>query len=455
MKFINYSLFFSFLQRRMLFFLAVILFNLGCNKNESGNEQKNGSDQKIITQVQSIEVFSGRNRVKLNLILSDPENGWARIFWDDGKDSVQVVVKEQEGKDTIPVVIENLDEGIYDFIVYLNDSEGNSSVGTKVFGTVYGDSYEASLLNRGTDDIEVNDGIIIINWEEAGLDILGTELMYDDALEISHSQIVLPNEETTEVAAYFIGSHTLKYRSFYLPKKEAIDTFYTAFQSITLVEPKLLWDGDAANGNSVMKLTNIDGDGTISVVDDPIYGSIFEYYKPVSCHRCEHHGVNGFQAQEEDDIYIGWRFKINIEKEVTTNAIFQWKAYGDNMLQNYPIVLKTKEGMLKLEQYNPGDNGTKELANVWSVPLVVDEWHTIVLRIKVSREKEKGFIEFWYNGTKQVLHTGTTRFYCRTLDAEYCDPKWGVYGADDFEVTLWVNALHIANSYDLVAPEKE
>ena len=451
MKFKYNCISFSPPQSLILFLLLVFLFSLGCNKDDGKEGGK--SDQTIVNKAESVEVFPGRNRAKLNLILFDSVNGWARVFWNNKRDSIQVEVKEHAGKDTISVLIENLNEGIHDFVVYLYDTEGNSSKGIKISGTVYGDSYEASLSNRSIRTIEVNDGIININWEEANLDVLGTELIYSDLFEIAHSIIVRPNEETTEIIDYFFGSE-VKYRSFYLPKENAIDTFYTAFQSIIPVEPKLLWDGDASKGNSVMKLLNVEGNGTISVTDDPTYGSVFEYYKPVDCHRCEHHGVNGFQAHEGDDIYIGWRFNINIKEEVTTNSIFQWKAYGDNMLQNYPIVLKTKEGRLKLEQYNPGDNGTKALAEVWSVPLIVDEWQTFVLRIKVSREKEKGFIELWHDGIKQVLHTGTTRFYCRTLDAEYCDPKWGVYGADDFEATLLVDALRIANFYDLAAPEK-
>ncbi|HET9571680.1 MAG TPA: DUF4998 domain-containing protein [Bacteroidales bacterium] len=442
----------------MKWFMWLVLFCcLSCSNNET--EDPIVKENVVVNPVQSVQIFPGYNRAKLKLNLSNTVKGYARIFWNDRSDSLQVPVNENPGKDSIVVIIGNLNEGINIFKTYLYDSKGNKSTGISTPGTVYGYTYSQTLVARNLKSAFLTHGVVYLNWLESPIGALGTEINYRDSSGVTCSKIVLPSETITDIHRLDAGSISLVCRTLYKPVSNAIDTLHTDFTPIFPInttpafEPKLLWDGDASKGNSVMKLTNIDPGGAISVENDPVNGSVFKYFKGVGCHRCEHHGVNGFQAKVGDDFYIGWRFKINIDPAVVTNAIFQWKAYGDSMLQNYPIVLKTKDGLFQLEQYNPGVSGNV-LTSVWSTPIVVNAWQSVVLRISVSKDVEKGFIEFWYNGVKQTLKNGTTRFYCRTFDAEYCDPKWGVYGADPFEVTLWVDALRIANVYELAAPER-
>jgi hypothetical protein len=136
---------------------------------------------------------------------------------------------------------------------------------------------------------------------------------------------------------------------------------------------------------------------------------------------------------------------------IGTNAVFQWKAYGNNMLQNFPIVFSTTtNGNLHLMHYAPGGAGTE----VWKTTLKINTWNRFVLRLKISRDGNIGFIEFWYNGEKQNLTGNSQRYYARTLDAEYCDPKWGVYGGDIESITNYVGGLRIATTYELALPQK-
>src|SRR5207248_3261663 len=94
------------------------------------------------------------------------------------------------------------------------------------------------------------------------------------------------------------------------------------------VQGTLLWDGDASKGNTVWKVAqNIEGTGDISVINDPTYGPTWKFNKPLGSHRTESHAAKTFQAQEGDDIYIGWRCKISMPPKINTNAVFQWKAY--------------------------------------------------------------------------------------------------------------------------------
>ncbi|MFB6454559.1 heparin lyase I family protein [Chitinophaga sp. Hz27] len=209
----------------------------------------------------------------------------------------------------------------------------------------------------------------------------------------------------------------------------------------------LLFNGDAALGAAnVWKVLNFEGNGTITVDTDAVYGQVWKFYKPAGSHRTEGHGAKNFQAAEGDDIYIGWRSKLIIPANQNTNAVFQWKAFGSTqpMLQNYPIVLSTNSSnVFHLMHYAPGKIGTE----VWNTPLSSGVWNSMVMHLKVSRDSSIGFIEFWYNGVKQTLVNGTQRYYGRTLDADYCDPKFGVYGGDPADITNYVQGIKIASTY--------
>lgn len=221
------------------------------------------------------------------------------------------------------------------------------------------------------------------------------------------------------------------------------------------IEDAVLWDGDAAKGfAATMLLANYDpaGVGSITTVTDPVYGYKFVFDKPAESRRVEAHGVKGFRAAEGQTIYIGWVSKVTLPANETCNAFFQWKAYGSGMMQNYPLVIKSLAGELVFEQYNPGENGKNVRNTVWKTPIVTDQWHSYVIKIHVTKDVTKGYIEFWYNGKQQTLSNGTKRFYCRTLDAEYCDPKWGVYGAKNVYMKNEVARLKIGTTYKSVKP---
>src|SRR5947209_4316780 len=137
----------------------------------------------------------------------------------------------------------------------------------------------------------------------------------------------------------------------------------------TLPANTVLWNGDAVNGTGVWKVAhNIDGSGTITTPTDPVYGLVWDFYKPAGSHRTEAHGAANFTAQEGDDVYIGWRSKLTIPAGQNTNAVFQWKAYGSAfpMLQNYPIVVSTDtHNHLHVMYYSPGKIGHE----IWKTSL--------------------------------------------------------------------------------------
>jgi hypothetical protein len=113
------------------------------------------------------------------------------------------------------------------------------------------------------------------------------------------------------------------------------------------------------------------------------------------------------------------------------------------------VLSTTSNGILHLMHFAPGKIGTE----VWKTPLTRNVWNSIVLRIKVSGDDTVGFIEFWFNGVKQTLVNGTQHYSARTLDGDHCDPKFGVYGGDDADITNYVHALKIADTYAAAAPD--
>jgi hypothetical protein len=209
----------------------------------------------------------------------------------------------------------------------------------------------------------------------------------------------------------------------------------------------LLWDGNATNGTGVFKILNIEGTNgsSVTAVDDPIYGKVWRFYKALDDHRCEEHGASGITPTIGQTYYIGWRTKLVLPTTANLNAIFQWKAYGTPMLQNFPITIAPGTGNLSLNQYNPSTAGGHTF--LWSTPVVTNAWVSHVLAISVSDQNYGGYIEYWYNGAQQTFATGTNRFYCRTFDGTYVDPKWGVYGGDIYTVYNYVSGLKIGTTY--------
>jgi hypothetical protein len=221
----------------------------------------------------------------------------------------------------------------------------------------------------------------------------------------------------------------------------------------------LIWTGNPADGTSVFKLLNLeDSSGnsqpnpspngsSITTSTDPTYGPDFQFYKAANDKRAEAHGAAGFNAAIGNTYYIGWRFKVN--STVEDNAVFQWKAYGTPMTQDFPIVLSFNQNdQLQLEYYAPGI-----VQNVlWTHAESANICNTVVIAINVESDTT-GTINFWFGGVEQNLAGGGTTYTgARTFDGTSVDPKWGIYGAVGTQVTDDVTDLAIGTTYADVAP---
>ncbi|ANH79992.1 hypothetical protein A8C56_02480 [Niabella ginsenosidivorans] len=230
--------------------------------------------------------------------------------------------------------------------------------------------------------------------------------------------------------------------------RKATDEQSIASANGTLGALSLLFDGDASLGSAnVWKDINIEGAGTVTTINDETGTLCWKFLKPSGSHRTEGHGAKNYQAAAGDEIYIGWTSKLYMPLTLKTDAVFQWKSYPTGTAANHPIMLRTRSGNLELQYFD-----SSHVAYVpWSIPLSTSTWQQFVLRMNLSYSAATGYIELWYNGVKQTFSNGSQRYYCRTMDADYCDPKWGVYGGDDAQATHIVKGIRIGTSYADVA----
>ncbi|MGY1495209.1 heparin lyase I family protein [Streptomyces sp. QTS52] len=211
----------------------------------------------------------------------------------------------------------------------------------------------------------------------------------------------------------------------------------------------VIWDGDASRGTGIFANigSNCAAPGGVTAVDDSARGKVWRYHKPAGSNRCESRGItvsgDEYTFTNGSTHYLGWASKLS--STVDNNAIFQWKSYGDHQ-QNWPVVLKMISGRLTMIQRQP--DGT--VHTIWSTPVSAGAWNRVAVGLHLSDETLGGWVELWFNGTKQTFSNGTQRWNCRTFDSEN-HPKWGVYGAEPSSMDHYVDALKIGTSYADVA----
>ena len=230
--------------------------------------------------------------------------------------------------------------------------------------------------------------------------------------------------------------------------------------SATLAAPSatasLIWDGNPSEGTGVFKAIgtgNCIGEGSSQILtaSDATYGTVWRYHKPTDSNRCENHGVSnsgsGVVFNEGSTYYLGWRYKVSTT--ANNNANFQWKSYGTGHQQNFPVVIKNVDGQAKLMHTEPGGASTY----IWSGSISSGSWNEVVLALHLSKTDTVGWIEFWWNGTKQTLLGGSQRYYARTYDTgDHNCPKWGVYGGMGTDMSNYVHSLKIGTTHADVAP---
>lgn len=235
-----------------IFLLGMGFLISSCDKMEDGYmEFTKGGEKIYLGKADSVRTFSGRNRIKVSwLLLSDPKINKSVIYWNEKADSAIVNVQRTKGVDTISVLLNNMLEQTYNFEIYNYDAAGHSSIKGQAIGTVYGDNYANSIINRSFEKAvyEASSKSVNINWYGGASEAVEVEMIYTDVdgvqRTIKNYRTVLPTNPlnpytfpmVTNMPQYKKGT-TFKYRTGYLPKEKAIDIFYTAYTTVVLVFP--------------------------------------------------------------------------------------------------------------------------------------------------------------------------------------------------------------------------
>lgn len=171
-------------------------------------------------------VLPGYNRMLLTWMNSaDPKVTRAKIYWNNGSDSIEVPISP--AMDSIKIPFNSMPEGPYIFEIYTFDKEGNRSVKAEAIGRVYGDVYKSRLLSRPINDATVvNDSLNILWGGLSDTTIIGTEVTYTDNLNRPRKFFVDKSILLSMNPNFPRG--TIEYRTVYLPPN-SIDTFFTAW----------------------------------------------------------------------------------------------------------------------------------------------------------------------------------------------------------------------------------
>ena len=209
----------------------LLLLGAACSKMDDYREKFTDGRERLYTgKADSVKVFPGKNRVLLQwLYVADPKVKKAKVFWNNRRDSSSVDIKRTSGVDTIRLMISNLPEGSYNFEIVSYDADGNPSVTVTRGGVVFGESYQATLLNRLIKKAEIKPGYAEITWYNADQYMFVTELKYTNQNNDIITSRILPGMDTAKLWAYKAGTK-FEYRTLYLPDSLCIDTFYTAWQ---------------------------------------------------------------------------------------------------------------------------------------------------------------------------------------------------------------------------------
>ena len=179
---------------------------------------------------------SGRNRVQLVWPKGvDKSIVTAKVYWNSYADSIVVDIASVPG-DTVKVMVNDLMEKSYTFVIRTFDAQGNKSVPVEVNGGSFGTRYQSQLLTRPVNSTLINAaGKLTINW--GGADIANgayaSEVKYTDVSGVVKTQIfpviVKGREEKITEISDMLANTNYQFRTIFRPDSLSIDKFLTSY----------------------------------------------------------------------------------------------------------------------------------------------------------------------------------------------------------------------------------
>ncbi|MCD9014849.1 DUF4998 domain-containing protein [Parachryseolinea silvisoli] len=212
--------------------LLVVMLIACSDMNDLHQEYLDRGEVIYAAKADSVAPHSGRNRVEFEVFVKSQRITTARFFWNDYKDSSDLII---EGQGVFRKMLDNLEERRYIFQLVCLDEFGNRSLPVELSANVYGEQYQAQLVNRsvGSTSIDVQ-GKVTINWGSAVDGAVAIEVSYTDLAGNSKLQS-FPADLPTSVITDLKPDMGYEYRTVYKPDSTGIDSFFTDYSQSTLL----------------------------------------------------------------------------------------------------------------------------------------------------------------------------------------------------------------------------
>lgn len=179
----------------------------------------------------TIFFVAGKNRIEANYTISKAPNvSSINIYWNGNRDSLITKIELSTAVSAGRIILDNLEEKSYTFLVQLEDKYGHRSLKSTGFGTAYGENFQNSLSGRRISNMQSNEEGGVVEWDISQEGLVFNEIMYKDKQGNTQKLRIEPGERSLFCPNAANGS-TIDYRSAYIPEELSIDTFFTAWKN--------------------------------------------------------------------------------------------------------------------------------------------------------------------------------------------------------------------------------
>ncbi len=219
---------------RGLLLLLIIFVSACSDMNDMHDIYLKDGEKIYVGRIDSLKSFSGNERVLIQYWITDPRVKSLHLLWNQRRDSVVVQVPTHDPTDPIEVIIGDgngtIKEGDHSFFIYSYDSKGHRSIVYETLMSVYGERYQASLTNRPIRSIDLKeDNKLSVRWSGSiSSDEVGIQMSYSDKNNNLKNSFI-PSETLANPVIFddIDVTKSISYKTMYVPKATAIDTFYT------------------------------------------------------------------------------------------------------------------------------------------------------------------------------------------------------------------------------------
>lgn len=180
-------------------------------------------------KVDSLVALPGNERILIWGILEEGYNiDEIVVSWNDGQGMQAFPYsKSSKDRDTLELMVEDLEEGNYEFQVFSRDHDGNQSIPVVLFGTAYGEIYRSNLVPRAVNGFHFDSHDAHLTFETSGANQRATEIKFIGAGGEEQVAEIPANEETVTLAGY-TPETGIQYRTYYVPQPATADSQETS-----------------------------------------------------------------------------------------------------------------------------------------------------------------------------------------------------------------------------------